>query len=250
MSRRYPPKDLKLLWGLSAGRCAYPSCRQPSIIDETDVDDKAVIGKIAHIYAHSDKGPRAKSDLTEKERDCYDNWIILCSTHHDLVDAQSNTFTAEDLLSWKREIESWVSSRLAIEIAEITFAELEIVMQALLQSPELPSSDFTVLSPREKMARNDLTDSVLFMVTLGIGKSKEVEDFVEHVAVRDPSFPERLRAGFVNEYNRLRSEGYAGDALFEALRQFACNSSSDFARQAAGLAALMYLFEKCEVFEK
>ncbi|HRQ42094.1 MAG TPA: HNH endonuclease signature motif containing protein [Chloroflexota bacterium] len=250
MSRRYPTKDIKLLWGLSAGRCAFPDCRQPSIIDGTEVDDRAIIGKIAHIYAHSNEGPRAKPDLTDEERDRYDNWVILCSRHHDLVDAQPNTFTAEDLLSWKRDLETWVSSQLATEIAEITFVELEIVTQALLQSPMPPSSDFTVISPHEKMARNDLTDSVLFMVTLGIGKSKEVEDFVEHVAVRDPSFPERLRAGFVNEYNRLRDEGYVGDSLFEALRQFASNGNSNFARQAAGLAVLIYLFEKCEVFEK
>jgi hypothetical protein len=250
MSRKYPARDLKILWGLSAGRCAYPDCRQPSIVEGTEVDDKAIIGKIAHIYAHSNIGPRAKPNLIDSERDCYDNWVILCSTHHDLVDAQPNTFTAEDLLSWKRDLEMWVSSQLATEITEITFVELEVVTQALLQSPMPPSTDFTVINPHEKMARNDLTNSIYFMVTLGVGKSKEVEDFVEHVAVRDPSFPERLRAGFVNEYSRLRGEGYGGDSLFEALRQFASGGSSAFARQAAGLAALMYLFEKCEVFEK
>lgn len=250
MSRKYPQKDLKVLWQRSYGLCAYPGCRQPGIVGATEFDDIAIIGKIAHIYAHSDNGPRAKPELTDKERDCYGNWVILCSTHHDMVDAQPNTFTAEDLLTWKRDLEDWVNSRLATEITEVTFAELETVTQVLLQSPMSPSSDFNVISPQEKMAHNDLTDNVHFTITLGLGKFKEVEEFVEYVAIRDRHFPERLRAGFVSEYNRLRNEGYTGDSLFEALRQFASGNNTSFERQAAGLSVLVYLFHKCEVFER
>jgi hypothetical protein len=64
-------------------------------------------------------------------------------------------------------------------------------------------------------------------------------------------FTSALINGFVIEYNRLREqEVLVGDALFEGLLEFACRGSSDFKQRAAGLSVLVYLFEKCEVFEK
>lgn len=249
MSRSYPDKDLKLLWGLSAGRCAFPSCRQLCIAEASGSDPAATIGKIAHIQAHSDKGPRANPHLSSKERDCYENWILLCGTHHDLIDIQPNTFTVEDLRRWKREHIAWVHYRLNEEMPQVTFAELEIVTKAILQVPSPPSTNFSVIDPREKMTRNSITDHILFSITLGLGKAKEVEDFVEHVSLMDHQFPERLKAGFLSEYIRLRNAGFEGDSLFESLREFACSGNRDFQQQAAGLAVLVYLFQKCEVFE-
>ena len=116
--------------------------------------------------------------------------------------------------------------------------------------PELPSSDFVALDPRAKMEKNNLTDRVHFLITLGFAKFKEVENYVEKIALLDSQFPERLKAGFIQEYNRLYEAGIEGDSLFEALREFAYGRSGNFKQQAAGLAVLTYLFQKCEVFEK
>lgn len=71
------------------------------------------------------------------------------------------------------------------------------------------------------------------------------------MALYDTTFPERLRQGFITEYNSLRdTDGLTGDALFYALVDFTSGSISDLKRQAAGLAVLGYLFECCEVFER
>jgi hypothetical protein len=51
MTRSYLDSDLKILWGQAAGRCAFPNCRRELIQDETTMDPKRVIGKIAHIVA-------------------------------------------------------------------------------------------------------------------------------------------------------------------------------------------------------
>ncbi len=249
VSRRYPAKDLKILWGLPAGYCAFPGCRQLCIAEAAQNDQAAIIGKIAHIQAHSDKGPRANPKLSASQRDCYENWILLCGTHHDLVDVQPNTYTVQDLRQWKHEVETWVRERLAQEMPEVTFAELEIVTKAIVQAPSFPSTNFVAPNPREKMNHNNLTERVHFLITLGIGKAREVEEFVEHVALRDSRFPERLKAGFISEYRRLQQEDFEGDSLFEALREFAYGKHRDFQKQAAGLAVLVYLFQKCEVFE-
>jgi hypothetical protein len=66
----------------------------------------------------------------------------------------------------------------------------------------------------------------------------------------DPDFPERLKEGFLAEYERLRAADFTGDELFISMREFSSGGSSEFVRQAAGLAVLSYLFESCEVFEK
>lgn len=248
MPRQYPNKDLKLLWGLSAARCAFPGCRRELVIRATPTDPAGTVGVIAHIYAHSSEGPRANPGLTPEQRDCYDNWILLCGYHHDMVDVQPNTYRATDLTRWKAEHEQWVRDRLAEELPEVTFAELEIAAKGIIGS-SMPSSSFEVIDPARKMKRNNLTDRVRLWIVMGQGASMEVQGFIEHVSQYYPDYAARLRGGFVAEYNRLRDVGFDGDDLFEALRDFAGGRSHDFRRQAAGLAVLGYLFGKCEVFE-
>lgn len=249
MSRKYPLKDIKLLFGFSAGRCAFPNCQREVIEGATNYDDAVVLGYIAHIEAHSNKGPRANPSLTPKERDCCINWVLLCGHHHPLVDKQPNSYTSDDLRGWKQVHEDWVRNTLANRMTEITFVELEVCCQAILQPPSSNTIRFTVIPPEEKMRKNDLTDNVLYLITLGLAKFKEVEDFVKQMALIDAQYPERLKAGFKREYNKLRDEGYRGDSLFEAMREFASGYSRDFKRQTAGLAVLVYLFHKCDVFE-
>jgi hypothetical protein len=101
------------------------------------------------------------------------------------------------------------------------------------------------------MKRNELIlNNTHFLLTMGLAKAREVGQFVDHVATMSPSFPESLIAGFNTEYQRLWEQGTRGDALFEALRKFSSGSDREFKYQAAGLAVLAYLFEKCEVFKK
>lgn len=48
-----------------------------------------------------------------------------------------------------------------------------------------------------------------------------VGDYVEAEAQLDPDFPERLKAGFLEEYYARRKEGHKGDELFELMCAFA-----------------------------
>jgi hypothetical protein len=249
-SRQYPLQDTKILYGKAAGRCSFPDCRIELILPETASDSVKQIGKIAHIVAHSNNGPRGDPRYSLDKLDTYDNWILLCPTCHDKVDVQSNSFTVSDLRQIKADHELWVRTLLVYEMPQIGFAELEIVAKGISGSPIAPSEDFSLLPPREKMKKNRLTDDVLFLLTIGLSKSSEVRTYVQNISRFDPNFPERLKAGFVKEYERLRANELQGDALFESLRDFSAGGSTDFKRQAAGLAILVYLFELCEIFEK
>ncbi|WP_346533855.1 tetratricopeptide repeat protein [Micromonospora sp. DPT] len=71
-----------------------------------------VISEIAHIVAEKPDGPRGEFPLSRAERDSYDNLMLLCNVHHQLIDSQPTTYTVE----WLREVkfghERFVEQRL------------------------------------------------------------------------------------------------------------------------------------------
>ncbi len=61
----------------------------------------------------------------------------------------------------------------------------------------------------------------------------------------------RIRERFMEEYDRLRNEKkLTDDSLFWALYDFTSLHSNEPEKTRAGLSVIVYLFEKCEVFEK
>jgi len=140
---------------------------------------------------------------------------------------------------------------IAREMPSVTFDELDVVTKFILgMPPASPEISFNLTDIREKISRNNLTEEVNSLLTMGMGKVKEVGRFIEHNALLRPDFPEKLKAGFLTEYYRLLQDGIQGDALFENLHNFSCGYSSNFRKEAAGLAVLSYFFERCEVFER
>jgi hypothetical protein len=248
--RKYPLSDVKALFAKTGGYCGFPGCGERCIEDATELDDLVVFARIAHIVAHSDVGPRGDPTIGLEVRDSYPNWILLCPTHHDIVDGQTNTYTVAQLRSWKKDHEARIGRALEKEIVRIGFAELQVVTSALLQSIESSATDFSVLPPQDKIDKNSLSAATTAHLRLGLGKGKEVRAYIQQVSKVDIDFPERLKAGLRKEYDRLRDEGASGDALFESMVFFASGGSFQLSRQAAGLAILGYFFEACEVFER
>jgi TPR repeat protein len=84
----------------------------------TGSDPVVVVSEVAHIVAESPAGPRGDSPLSEPERNHYENLILLCNVHHQLIDSQPATYTVEWLMEIKHEHERWVEQRLkGIDIA-------------------------------------------------------------------------------------------------------------------------------------
>ncbi|MFW9257403.1 HNH endonuclease [Nostoc sp. CALU 546] len=98
--------DVKTLWGRSGNRCAF--CK----IELTPIGSKSTLGEMAHIVAKSPKGPRGQSNLTSEQRDECSNLILLCPTHHTLIDSNPEEWKVEKLKQIKAEHENWVSSQL------------------------------------------------------------------------------------------------------------------------------------------
>lgn len=249
MTRKYPAPDVKKLYAKSAGRCALATCRIDIVLETPSHDKSKQIGKIAHIVAHGESGPRANRDFPKDKLDAYDNWILLCPTCHDTVDSLESQYTVEQLLKIKSEHEAWVSERLDESMSEVSFAELAIAVKSIASGQHFVNGDFHAIAPDEKIQKNGLTQEVRAQISMGLSRSSEVNDFLVKASQLDAKLPERLKDGFKGKYLELR-QSFSGDALFYAMLEFAQSGQQGFKQQAASLAILTYLFHLCEVFEK
>lgn len=135
-------------------------------------------------------------------------------------------------------------------ILNITFKELDMVTHGILRMPIQVEENYHIIPVFTKISRNEITGVAQSRLMRGVVHARMVGKFVENMVNVIPDFPERLKAGFVEESQKLRAGGLSGNALLEALHEFSCNHSSDYDLREAGLAVLYYFFEKCEVFER
>ncbi|MBB4395072.1 hypothetical protein [Bradyrhizobium sp. ERR14] len=93
------PPVIKRLFAQSSNRCAFPMCTDPI------VDGELVLGEICHIAAASAQGPRYDARQSDEVRNGFDNLILLCPTHHKVVDADLEAYTVDRLLKMKADHE-------------------------------------------------------------------------------------------------------------------------------------------------
>jgi hypothetical protein len=254
MSATYPTKVFLAM--KSGNVCAFKNCRRALTSDGIN-SNPAVIGEAAHIYGESPgtstkpASARYRVDMTDEQRNHYNNLIYLCPTCHTKIDKQEDDYPASLLFTVKCEHEFWVAEQLDQGMSEVTFAELEVAAKALASGKHSSNGDgFDVIPPEKKIQKNGLSDAVRSDIAMGLSKSHEVERFLVNMATNvDEEFPERLKNGFKDKYYELKKT-LSGDELFASMLEFAIAGQKGFKQQAAGLAILSHLFSLCEVFEK
>jgi hypothetical protein len=109
------PSQQRKLAQLSGNVCAFPDCHLLLTAEGTPDDPVVVLGEMAHIVAESPNGPRGDSPLTTEERNRYENLILLCNQHHQLIDSKEALpkYTVERLHAMKQAHEQWVRRTLA-----------------------------------------------------------------------------------------------------------------------------------------
>lgn len=163
-----PLRDHKMLWGRSGGRCAFKDCRI-SLARLSDIGFASVIGEEAHIVARSEDGPRGQSPLSLVERDSYSNLILLCPTHHALIDkipAGPETYPVSVLLDMKKAHESWATSLTSFnkekQIHEEMWAELIDELSERLKWNDWPANMYGIFSEESPTMRAELHDEFLY----------------------------------------------------------------------------------------
>lgn len=99
------------MWGRSGNRCAI--CKNEIVINSSPKGDESVVAEECHIISPQANGPRHDPSYTDEKLDAYENLILLCRTHHKLVDDQTLTFTADILRQMKVNHELWVTEKLS-----------------------------------------------------------------------------------------------------------------------------------------
>jgi hypothetical protein len=249
MSGNINMKNTKILLIKSGNRCAMPDCRKEIIVDGNARDSASIVAEMAHIKGEKPNSARYDASMSDEARNEHSNLIFVCPSCHKKIDDQFNTYTVEKLFEIKRTHENWITDSTSQEVVNVTFAELSIVTKYLMSGKTSQSDSLTLISPRDKIEKNGLSKGVEHLILMGMTQVMQVADFI--IKCPDEEFADRLRQGFVAEYARLKNiEKLNGDDLFNGLLDFASAGTSDFTQRAAGLAVLVYLFEKCEVFEK
>lgn len=249
MSVSYPTK--LILAFRSGDLCAFPGCNRRLTVDGGQESQPAVIGQAAHIAGEKPGAARYNESMTDQQRNHCDNLIYLCCDHHTQIDKQVNDFSVEALLDMKAKHEQCIREATNDAFAEVGFPELEQATQWIHHVEATDKTcNFTVIPLTDKIKKNELTDRATATIKMGLAVMPDVKAFIVSEAQNDPEFPERLKAGFLEEYYRIRKEGIRGDDLFDLMCQFAQRGFKEQNQRSAGLAILIYFFESCEVFAK
>lgn len=91
---------IKRLFAVSGNKCAFPRC-EVTLVHELG----KVVGRVCHIRAQSPGGARFDSGQSDEQRHAFDNLLLLCAVHHDVVDAHPEHYTVERLLQIKADHE-------------------------------------------------------------------------------------------------------------------------------------------------
>jgi hypothetical protein len=213
------------------------------------VERAVCIGENAHIYGEKPGAARYDASKSVAYVNSESNLIFLCRNCHKIVDSEVLFYPPEALFAMKTAHEKKVDHALQQGSVDYTFAELQVITAFLIQGSgtAMGTVNYQLLRLPDKIKKNQLTD-VQGYIDMGLLSVSRIGAYLNQHP--DPRFADRLTSIFVEKYLALREEDTEPISIFNALWDFACNDQTDFIYRSAGLAILVYFFEKCEVFEK
>ena len=141
MGNRYlKSKVIKNLYAKSGNICAFPGCSCKLFFDETNLSE------ICHIQGLNPTSARYNPNLSDDEANSIENMILLCPTHHKLVDQQPLVYSVERLKEMKTLHEKWVEQQLYNEQKDF-YTELQKIFQKFQFDRILLEGDFCAPFP-------------------------------------------------------------------------------------------------------
>jgi hypothetical protein len=111
---------VKRLFALSHNCCAFPGCDHPLV----EPLSQKVVGRICHIKAASEKGPRFDPLQTDEERHGFSNLVVMCPTHHDVIDHDIAGYPVSRITAIKQEHEARFANPCETELSEDVIQQL------------------------------------------------------------------------------------------------------------------------------
>lgn len=91
------------LWVRAGGRCEFYGCNEYLLKDRLTLKETNY-SNIAHIVSWQTTGPRGDDSLPIKERNKFENLMLACTKHHNLIDSKEHVhaYPKDKLLQFKR----------------------------------------------------------------------------------------------------------------------------------------------------
>jgi len=231
----------------SGNCCAFPGCGVRLILPSVTPAGEAILGEIAHISGSKPGSARFDAGMAGK-RDDIDNLIYLCPNHHVEIDTQRAKYPTPTILGWKRDHELRIRRVVEREMADVAFADLGLVCDAIvgLDLSGAPNT-FNLTEIELKIDRNDLS-VVANDIKLGVSRSNVVRTFIESETKRDALYEDRLRNGFKQKYLELASMGLGPVEVFLDLVEWSRRNTKGGPLSPA-MAVVSTLFESCDIFK-
>lgn len=174
----------KLLWGRAHNMCSFATCWQALTADEVDArTGKAfavVVGEEAHIRSGSPGGPRYDPDYPSADFDKYENLMLLCPTHHSLIDAHDgDAYDVDTLVKLKRrhEDQQGRKERITQTVRLYVGKQYEIDDRVLFEQVDLHGPS---------------VDAMFVDVPFACSPDTAIAEVIERIAAEHPGDPEAL----------------------------------------------------------
>ena len=175
-ARSYKTSDLKKLFALSGNNCAMPDCSKRLV----SKDGNTVIGKICHIEAASENGPRWNSKMEDDDRRDFANLILMCSDHHDEIDEVVNLkkYSVSVLKKMKEGHESGnISFPFEVKEEHLNqlFNQLELISEIVQDTNVVVKQSANVLETLE--SKGDKMFHIMKQIQIDLAQMKEQGNF-------------------------------------------------------------------------
>lgn len=141
-SRYLSQSALKKLFALSRNICAFPECE----LELSRPEWPKVRARVCHICGLNEGAARFDKTVAVRDRNAYENLLLLCPNHHDLIDElEPGRFSVDDLLDMKHAHEhqrpgdiEWCTEAMAEELAVKLARTVGLELRVSAQEPRDP----------------------------------------------------------------------------------------------------------------
>lgn len=156
-ARQYKPSTIRRLDVLSGNECYAPHCNKKLIAE----DNKTIISKICHIEAANKNGPRYNEEMTDDERRDFNNLILLCDEHHNIIDNLENIeqYPVSLLKEWKASHESILLNKKLSQNSTLLYQAITALSNIDLEEQDPKKNDTKVFSIENKINHNGITEN-------------------------------------------------------------------------------------------
>ncbi len=190
------------------GTDALTRCEQPLM-----GSDGVLVGEVAHIEAALPSGPRFRENMSNEERRGFANLLLVCGTHHTVIDADVNTWTATRLSNLKREHEAVYTAAVDLlrstvgDVTELTTWKSPVNLGrfphvASLTPDELASDIATVQEFAKRLSGLPIGARSVLALIVGRGRPLRTRPGDHEVAIPAPLL-ERIVSCTCRESSRL-----------------------------------------------